>query len=244
VSLPDALVGTTLASPIETPDGAVALTPGSANETTDPSGDYTLLTLGSHTLTWSTTVTVGHITKVFSGTATQTAVPTPVLTLDSLADVTTVADDPVSGPTVAYSITRGGIAQLSATELPAGVTLDPATGTFTGTPTAVGTFSVKYRVAWAADPSVFVEKGFTWRVDAAGSAAGPTVTGPSNTIAPFGGPSTGTNPTGGANPAGGRALPNTGGDTADASLFVVLALLGTSGLAAAAWRRGRGRHGA
>lgn len=85
-ALPAIAVGERQASPIRTPDGIVVI-PQSNSAIVDPDdGSWTLIGMGSHTLSWIAGVAIGGHTFPFSGALTQEATATG-LTVTGPADV-------------------------------------------------------------------------------------------------------------------------------------------------------------
>jgi hypothetical protein len=112
--------GAVQTSPVMAPQGIVSLTPYSLGETSDPiTGQYSLLTVGIHKLSWSTTITIGWATASFSGNVLQQAVD-----VGAYPPPTTAAHPPTTSTT---TTTVTATATRTATET--------ATTTVTGTVT-------------------------------------------------------------------------------------------------------------
>lgn len=65
------------------------------------------------------------------------------VTVTAPRDQVTMVDQPITGVRIEASSSHAGALRYEATGLPAGLSLDPATGLISGTPTALGSSTVR-----------------------------------------------------------------------------------------------------
>ncbi len=124
------------------------------------------------------------------------------LTLNTPASQSSSYGQPVNVSTITANDAQGHSVTYTATGLPAGLAIDPSTGSITGTPTANATASVRVTVT-AADNDATQTRVIPWTVT--GAPATTTTTAPTTTTTPTTTPPASTTTTGGGQGGGGGA---------------------------------------
>jgi secreted trypsin-like serine protease len=118
--------------------------------------------------TYSVTVTgVDSSSSANAGSTSYSWTVLPGLTVSNPGNQTTIIDTAI--PPVSHTVSEGtGPYSWSASGLPAGLSIDPSTGSISGTPTARGTYSVTVTVRDSSSPAKLGGASYSWTVNPPG----------------------------------------------------------------------------